>query len=166
MQSVLSVLYLGYDDGAFGIGTSLEPHRTAGAVKIFELREAGANRVMLDTRGLFDGPRVTPEEIETWDRKPRLPVRAVATGAEPVVRYVGQTDADANPTYWEPWVDRVVRWLDIGLSPLVFLHTPDNAVSPELARRFHDMVRRRVPDLEVLSSPEPISTRSGWLIRR
>ena len=121
------------------------------------LHENGANRVMLDTRALFDGPRETSEEIETTDRKPNLPVRAVATSTEPVVRFIGQTDEESNPPYWEPWIDRVVRWLDKGLSPLVFLHTPDNAVSPSLARRFHAAVRTRLPDLAELPEPLPVA---------
>ena len=121
------------------------------------LHEHGVNRVILDTRALFAGPRRTPEEIETWDRKPRLPVRAVATSTEPVVRFIGQTDEDANPSFWEPWIDRVVRWVDKGLSPLVFLHTPDNAVAPSLARRFHAAVRVIRPELAELPEPLPVA---------
>ena len=40
-----------------------------------------------------------------------------------------------------------------GRSPTVFIHTPDNVQAPELARRFHDEVRARVPELDPL--PEP-----------
>ena len=91
------------------------------------------------------------------DRKPRLAVRAVATATEPVVRFVGQTAESANPPYWEPWVDRIVRWLGLGLRPLVFLHTPDNLVAPALARRFHADVAKLVPDLAQLPEPRPLS---------
>lgn len=108
------------------------------------LHENGVNRVLLDSRPVFDGPRATPEEIDAWEKKPRLPVRAVATADQPVVRFIGQTDADANPSYWAPWIERVVRWLEDGRSPIVFLHTPDNVVAPELCRRFHGQVAARV----------------------
>jgi hypothetical protein len=47
----------------------------------------------------------------------------------------------------------VAGWLREGRSPTVFIHTPDNADAPMLARRFHDEVRARVPSLEPL--PEP-----------
>ena len=40
----------------------------------------GADRVILHSRPVFDGPRETPEEIDAWEKKPRVPVRAVATG--------------------------------------------------------------------------------------
>jgi hypothetical protein len=36
----------------------------------------------------------------------------------------------------------------------VFIHTPDNVDAPTLARRFHDQVRARVPQLEALPEPE------------
>jgi hypothetical protein len=36
----------------------------------------------------------------------------------------------------------------------VFIHTPDNADALELARRFHEDVRARVPEVEPL--PEPL----------
>ncbi len=48
----------------------------------------------------------------------------------------------------------VADWLREGRSPTVFIHTPDNVGALELARRFHDDVRARVPEVEPL--PEPI----------
>jgi hypothetical protein len=38
----------------------------------------------------------------------------------------------------------------------VFIHTPDNAEALVLARRFHEDVRRRVPELEALGEPMPV----------
>jgi len=49
---------------------------------------------------------------------------------------------------YAPWQGRE------GRSPNVFIHTPDNVGALELARRFHDGVRARVPEVEPL--PEPI----------
>lgn len=109
------------------------------------LHQHGVNRVLFDSRPVFAGPRSTPEELDAWEKKPRLPVRAVATADQPVVRFIGQTGLEANPPYWVPWVERVVRWLEDGRSPIVFLHTPDNAVAPELCRRFHAEVAARTP---------------------
>ena len=57
---------------------------------------------------------------------------------------------------WRPWTEVVADWLREGRSPTVFVHTPDNDVAPELARRFHDDVRALVPGLEALPEPEPI----------
>ena len=74
----------------------------------------------------------------------------MALGQTPIVRFIGQTDPDANPQFWEPWVDTVERWLRDGRSPIVFIHTPDNIAALELAHRFYDEVRSRVPELEAL----------------
>ena len=101
------------------------------------LHEAGVDRVIFDSRPVFAGPRETPEEIEAWENKPRLSVRAVATGNQPVVRFIGQTDPAANPAFWEPWVERVGRWIADGRRPLVFLHTPDNVAAPGMCRDFY-----------------------------
>ncbi|MEO0493013.1 MAG: DUF72 domain-containing protein [Actinomycetota bacterium] len=121
------------------------------------LHDRGVDRVVLDSRPVFDGPRETPEEIDAWEKKPRVPVRAVATGEQPIVRFIGQTDPEANPPYWAKWVDTVVRWLDQGRRPIVLLHTPDNVVSPELCRRFHAEVAARSDEPDLAPAP-PVST--------
>lgn len=117
------------------------------------LHSHAINRILFDSRPVFAGPRVTPEEIDAWEKKPRLPVRAVATADEPIVRFIGQTEPDANPAYWAPWVDRVVRWIEDGRRPIVFLHTPDNRVSPELCRRFHAEVAARTTVARLSTMP-------------
>ena len=118
----------------------------------------GVDRVVLDSRPLFDGPRQTHDEIEAFEKKPRLPVRAVATADQPIVRFIGQTNASANPPYWEPWVDRVGRWLDDGRRPIVFVHTPDNRAAPGLCREFHEAVRRLRPSTPPLPPSPPVGT--------
>ncbi|MGH1492461.1 MAG: DUF72 domain-containing protein [Acidimicrobiales bacterium] len=112
-----------------------------------------AERIIIDTRAVFAGPRETAEEREAFERKPRLTVRPVAIGDYPVVRFIGQTDGQANPQWWAKWVPKVAQWLEEGRSPTVFLHTPDNHVAPELARQFHGEVAALVDDLAPLPSP-------------
>jgi uncharacterized protein YecE (DUF72 family) len=117
------------------------------------LRERNADRVILDARCVHAGPADTEQERDEIRSKPNLPVRPVATADHPIVRFIGQTAPDANPPYWERWVDTCVRWLDEGLEPYLFVHTPDNLASPHLARRFHDAVALRVPGLAPLPAP-------------
>ncbi len=119
------------------------------------LNARGVDRVIFDSRALFDGPCETPEEEEAFEQKPRVPVRAVATGSQPVVRFVGQTAGASNAAYWLPWVDRVVRWIEAGRRPLMFFHTPDNAVAPSLCRQFHAEVCAALPALVPLA-PAPL----------
>ena len=107
-------------------------------------------RVVLDSRAVFAGPCVTAAEQEAFANKPRVPARAVALGNTPIVRFIGQTDPDANPEFWQPWVDTTERWLRDGRSPIVFIHTPDNVAALELTHRFYAEVRARVPELDPL----------------
>lgn len=120
------------------------------------LHRTGTDRIIIDTRALFAGPRETPEEIEAFERKPRLTVRPIATSWQPIVRIIGQRDLEATEGFWAPWVTKVAEWLGEGRSPIVFLHTPDNVDAPVLARRFHDAVRRELPELAPLPEPLPV----------
>jgi uncharacterized protein YecE (DUF72 family) len=118
------------------------------------LGEVGAEWVTFDTTVLFGSPPVSDAEREAWTNKPRLPRRSRALTSYPVVRYIGRDDAARTVAGWQHWLDAVAGWLREGRSPTVFIHTPDNVGALELARRFHDDVRARVPEVEPL--PEPI----------
>lgn len=113
----------------------------------------GVNRVILDSRALFDRPPETPIEVETWARKPRLPVRPVATADQPIVRLIGQTDVVASLERWAPWWPKVAQWLAEGRSPVLFAHTPDNVDALPLARAVHARVAALVGDLVPLPDP-------------
>ncbi len=115
---------------------------------------AGIDRVTLDSRAMLTATPQTPEEFEAWERKPRLPVRPVATGSQPIVRLIGQRNSDRNIDEWAPWVPKLADWVRAGAEPHVFTHTPDNAAAPELARRMWALVAEQVPDLTPL--PEPV----------
>ena len=118
------------------------------------LGSVGAEWVNLDTTVLFGSPPVSDAEREAWTKKPRLPRRSRALTSYPIVRYIGRDDAAQTVAGWQHWLDVVAGWLHEGRSPSVFVHTPDNVRALELARRFHDEVRARVPEVEPL--PEPI----------
>lgn len=120
------------------------------------LSRAGAEWVPFDTTVLFAHKPASSAEYEAQSKKPRLPRRMAALTDTPIVRYHGRDDVDATVTGWRPWVEQAVTWLREGRSPTVFLHTPDNASSRDLARRFHAEVRALVPDLEPL--PDPAET--------
>ena len=122
------------------------------------LYASGVDRVVIDTRAVFSGPRETAAEIEAFERKPRLRVRPIALHDRPTVRFIGRTAAAENPEFWRPWVDKVGAWLREGRRPMVFLHTPDNAVAPDLARAFHAEVAASVPELAPLPEPDRLDT--------
>jgi uncharacterized protein YecE (DUF72 family) len=116
---------------------------------------AGAERVTFDTSMLFAQPPSSDAERESWAKKPRLPRRAPALTANPIVRYIGRDDPERTVEGWQPWVESVVGWLREGRSPTVFIHTPDNAEALPFARRFHEEVRARVPEIASLGEPMP-----------
>jgi uncharacterized protein YecE (DUF72 family) len=118
---------------------------------------AGANAewVTFDTTVLFDGPPASAAEREAWTKKPRLPRLPRALTSHPVVRYIGRDDDARTVAGWQPWLETVEGWLREGRSPTVFIHTPDNVAALGLARRFHDEVRARVPELGALPEPVP-----------
>lgn len=127
---------------------------SAGAALARVLERHRAEWVTFDTSTLFASPPTSDAEREAWAAKPRLPRRVVAIGADPVVRTIGRDDPEQTIAGWQPWVHQVAAWLGEGRRPVVFVHTPDNVDAPVLARRFHDDVRRLVPDLAPLGAPD------------
>lgn len=131
----------------------------AGAARLLgrALAGVGAEWVTFDTTTLFQSPPATGAEREAWAKKPRVPRRVVALTDRPIVRYIGRDDRARTAAGWREWAATVAGWLEEGRSPTVFIHTPGNADALELARRFHDDVRERVPGLEPLPEPMPAS---------
>ncbi|MFF5296262.1 DUF72 domain-containing protein [Paractinoplanes globisporus] len=119
------------------------------------LAKADVEWVPFDTTAFFASPPASDAEREAWTKKPRMPLRTEALTARPIIRYLGRDDTAATVAGWQRWIPVVAQWLREGRSPTVFLHTPDNADAPGLARRFHDEVRAVVPSLSPLPSPAP-----------
>ncbi|WP_028569224.1 DUF72 domain-containing protein [Salinispora tropica] len=120
------------------------------------LAATGTEWIPFDTTTFFTRPPTSDAERDAWTKKPRMPLRSEALTDRPIVRYLGRDDPDQSSAGWQRWVDRVAGWLQEGRSPVFFVHTPDNADAPVLARRFHDEVRARVPALEPLPQPAPV----------
>ncbi|GIJ52379.1 hypothetical protein Val02_92650 [Virgisporangium aliadipatigenens] len=122
------------------------------------LATVDAEWVPFDTTAFFGGGAPTSDaERDAWSKKPRMPLRTRALTDHPIVRYLGRDDPARTVEGWARWVDVVAAWLGEGRSPTVFVHTPDNADAPALARGFHDAVRARVPGLDPLPEPEPLT---------
>jgi uncharacterized protein YecE (DUF72 family) len=119
------------------------------------LTGAGAEWIPFDTTTLFQSPPTSDAERDAWTKKPRVPRRSAALTDRPIVRYLGRDSTERTVEGWQGWVGTVAEWLREGRSPTVFIHTPDNADAPMLARRFHDEVRARLPRIEPLPDPEP-----------
>ncbi len=100
------------------------------------LRQAGAERVVLDSRSLFATPPSTAALTEAQRKKPKVPVHVTALGPQPMFRFIGVSELAANRPYYQPWLHKMAQWLSEGKTPYAFFHTEDNASSPLLARQF------------------------------
>tara|TARA_R110000751_G_scaffold88200_1_gene174446 strand:- start:10481 stop:11374 length:894 start_codon:yes stop_codon:yes gene_type:complete len=117
------------------------------------LHQRGIERIVFDTRALFASADQSSATLEAQERKPRLPVHAVALSSQPVVRFVGGMDNQANLQALQPWLGKCAEWLNEGRRPMVFMHTPDNRLAPQLARRFYQQLQQQwVPTLPDMPS--------------
>lgn len=117
------------------------------------LTDVGAEWVPFDTTVLFQSPPTSDSERDAWTKKPRVPRRSFALTDRPIVRYLGRDATERTIEGWRYWIDTVAEWLSEGRSPTVFIHTPDNADAPMLARRFHDDVQAGCPGSSRCPSP-------------
>ena len=104
------------------------------------LRSHGVDRVVFDTRGLHDAETDDISGREAQRKKPKVPVRFIATGRFPFVRFVGHPDVEENLPLLAEWGPVVADWLREGRTPYVFMHAPDDFYAPQLARHFHNLL--------------------------
>lgn len=114
------------------------------------LMDRGVERICLDSRALFSCTSTDPAVLHAQSKKPRVPPRPAAFTQCPQVRFIGRPELHANDEFLVPWIEKVAGWIEEGRTPYVFLHTPDNHLAPELARRFHAQLSERLPGLPAL----------------
>lgn len=100
------------------------------------LMQHQVDRIIMDTRALFTGDADSPLTAEVRTKKPRVPVNVIATGKQPIMRFVGNNNDSDNLTCLQPWVKKCHQWREQGLSPYLFFHRPDNKDAPWLAQQF------------------------------
>ncbi|WP_075182019.1 DUF72 domain-containing protein [Pantoea sp. 1.19] len=106
------------------------------------LHQRGINRVILDSRGVHQAQPTTPAIVEAQRKKPRLPVHALITAQDPLIRFIGGEDIAANVALFDAWLTRLPEWCERS-QPWLFIHTPDigqvlpliQALWPRLAQR-------------------------------
>lgn len=119
------------------------------------LFELGMDRCVFDSRALYSAPPSDEYEKESQNRKPNLPVRPIAIGERPMVRFVGRNRvADVQP-WIDEWVPVVAEWIERGKTPYVFTHSPNDEFAPEFARRFHAEVLAIRPTIGELPEAWP-----------
>lgn len=105
------------------------------------LTQRSIDRVLFDSTILYDGPPTDEHEQESQRRKPHVPVRRTVTGRRPLVRFVGRDDVERSRAGLVGWASTVAAWIDQGLEPYFFTHSPCDAFAPATAQIFHDALR-------------------------
>lgn len=118
------------------------------------LMTAGIDRVCFDSRPLFSRQAITDADRDAQNKKPRLPVHAIATAQYPVVRFIGTADGNYNQQYFKPWQAKITQWISEGRKPFVFIHTPNNQQAPEHALAVHQQLSA-LPGWQPLSMTPP-----------
>ena len=100
------------------------------------LTQMQIDKVLFDSRPLYQAPPNDPIEATSQTRKPKTPVRQTVTGKHPMLRLVGRNRLELTESFIDQWVPIVTHWIHNDLEPYVFTHAPDDRFAPEFARRF------------------------------
>ena len=95
--------------------------------------------------------RLDPDVLAARHKKPDLPVREEAGSEDPIARIVFHPDARVNARWLDRWARLLAGWVDAGLHPYVFVHSPSNRESPAFAR---DLLGRIASRTDVGQMPE------------
>jgi uncharacterized protein YecE (DUF72 family) len=113
------------------------------------LRELEIDKVLFDSRPLFQSPPEDEIESASQARKPKTPVRQTVTAKQPMLRIVGRNRTERTREYFDAWAPIVAKWVSEGLTPYVFTHAPDDALAPRLGRMFARAVASHLDGLAV-----------------
>lgn len=114
------------------------------------LRERNTARVCFDSRALFSDMASDAVTADAQRKKPQVPVHVLPVEADPVIRFIGHPQLEANRAFLVPWVRRVSEWIAAGHRPYMYIHMPDNGDALALAELWHEMLGDVMPDLAPL----------------
>ncbi|MBE7380048.1 MAG: DUF72 domain-containing protein [Leptolyngbya sp. SIO1E4] len=116
------------------------------------LNRLGVGRALLDTRPMYDGQvdGLDDPQLASERRKPKVPLQPVVTASFCLVRYISHPDLNFNEPYLMEWVPRLHSWLQSGKTVYLFIHCPDEARSPGMARHFYEALKVTDPSLPSL----------------
>ncbi|TMX59473.1 DUF72 domain-containing protein [Vibrio rotiferianus] len=108
------------------------------------LLESGIDRIIMDSRPVFAAQPTTEAVIDAHQKKPRVPVHAIATAKHPMIRFIGHPDMGDNLRFFEPWLKKLPMWIEQGIQPYLMIHTPDNVLAPELAEKLYKQLQLKL----------------------
>jgi len=112
-----------------------------------------ADRVIFDSRPLFDGNLDHPEVKAARHEKPDVPLVDRVRNGVTMVRLILHPDLSSNTPYIEKWATTVADKLNAGGEVYMMIHCPNNQHCPALAKQFDDALRKRLPDNTLAKFP-------------
>ncbi len=109
------------------------------------LVESGINRIIMDSRPVFAAKPNSADIIDAQQKKPKVPVHAIATSDTPLIRYIGHPILAENDHYFKPWIVKLSQWLKAGKQPYLMIHTPNNDEAPQLAVELYRQLQQQTP---------------------
>ena len=109
------------------------------------------NRVIFDTRSLFANA-ANPDRatLQALKAKPKVPTHVLHTSDQPFVRIIVPMNRELAQKQIEQWVAKAAVWIEGGLTPYMFFHTPDNVLAPEFARYFSQLLALKCPEIALI----------------
>ncbi|XTZ40000.1 DUF72 domain-containing protein [Salmonella enterica] len=104
------------------------------------------NRVILDSRPVHSASPHSEAVIAAQKQKPKLPVHAVLTASNPLVRFIGSDDMAQSRQFFSDWLAKLSLW-EQSTTPYLFLHTPDIAQAPELVETLWSDLTTALPSI-------------------
>ncbi|PSU97191.1 hypothetical protein C0W35_02045 [Photobacterium kishitanii] len=113
-----------------------------------------SNRIIMDSRPVFSAAPITPAVIDAHRKKPQIPVHAIATANNPVIRFIGHPNDNCNDPFFKNWLQRLPLWIAEGKQPYLFIHSPDNNHAPESAVRLYKSLQHQMASIIALPNVE------------
>ena len=118
------------------------------------LIEQHIDRIIMDSRPVFSASPTDPVVLDAQQKKPKVPVHAIATALHPMIRFIGHPDLDANQAFFTPWLNKLPEWIAQGKQPYLMIHTPDNLLAPKLAQTLYQKLQNHVQRQCELTLPD------------
>lgn len=106
--------------------------------------------LILDSRPVHAAVPHSEAIIDAQKKKPKVPVHAIVTAKNPMVRFIGSDNMAQNQAFFGAWLKKLPQWTG-ATTPYLFLHTPDIAQALELVNTLWPALQNAVP--EVGSAP-------------
>lgn len=100
--------------------------------------------VILDSRPVHSAIPHSEAIVDAQRKKPKVPVHAIVTAQNPMVRFIGSDNMQQNQAMFAVWLQKLAKW-EQTTTPYLFLHTPDIAQAPELVDALWQALQAAVP---------------------